>query len=655
MPDINLLKSTYFLQAADANTPQVELPPTYDGGSTITPLIDCDEYNKEIENALNIVGNGPDKASNKDHFILIANWWLGLKGGKYEPGGTLSELIWPSGPKVRATEDDYYLDGPDHKDPQKNLSKILKVKAQKGVDVRVMGWVSPFIMWLPFVRNHPEGANYARVNAITIKSIKDLRGEKEIGIKKAVFNVLGHIAGAIHTKLVVIGDGKNEVIGFTGGLDFAMSRWATHDHIEKEIWHDVVAKVEGRAAAALYDYFRPMWNDNIFRTPKTLLFEGEEVMSHFQGETFLPSREFSITPKGNQHVQSLSTIPVFNYKWNGASSFGLPISFAPKGRFQIAAAWRKAIKNANTYIYMEDQGFYSREILSWINDAVRKNINLRVILVTSGSSDPDDPNLPNQQILHNSINKGLLKDLSATQRKQIRMFKRWGDTQHKQLQIKEVTDQGTSYRVETDLTVKNSLSENYFEDLRAWLRGMLREYTLKITGNEEIVDEGEITFIVEKLPGSNAPVEGTVAEFLGQRGIIIHSKTTLIDDHWAIIGSANCFRRSLYTDWEHAVSFIDEDNVKVKEYRKKLWNEHFRHSNSEDFDDIQKALRVWESTWGVAGAPISKPSRPAGDPADPPYIEPVTLPVPIAPFTDDIKKKYDRFIDPDSREKWGLF
>src|SRR5207248_6602580 len=38
----------------------------------------------------------------------------------------------------------------------------------------------------------------------------------------------------------------------------------------------------------------------------------------------------------------------------------------------------------------------------------------------------------------------------------------------------------------------------------------------------------------------------------------IHAKVTIIDDVWAMVGSANSMRRSLYTDGEVSVAVIDE-------------------------------------------------------------------------------------------------
>jgi hypothetical protein len=95
---------------------------------------------------------------------------------------------------------------------------------------------------------------------------------------------------------------------------------------------------------------------------------------------------------------------------------------------------------------------------------------------------------------------------------------------------------------------------------------------------------------------------------------------------------------------EHAVGILDEDELVVKEYRKALWADHFRHPTPADFDDIQEALHGWEPTWGVAGAA----------PARPDILAPTTLPiVPDALLEGKTKEKYDWFTDLDSRDDWG--
>jgi hypothetical protein len=102
-------------------------------------------------------------------------------------------------------------------------------------------------------------------------------------------------------------------------------------------------------------------------------------------------------------------------------------------------------------------------------------------------------------------------------------------------------------------------------------------------------------------------------------------------------------RRSLYTDFEHGVAFIDEDGAAVRDYRCRLWADHFRHSNAGDFADIDEGLHAWRPAWGVAGAA----------PPLPPWLAPVQLPVAHVEATDELRERFDKYQDMDSRQEWG--
>ena len=73
----------------------------------------------------------------------------------------------------------------------------------------------------------------------------------------------------------------------------------------------------------------------------------------------------------------------------------------------------------------------------------------------------------------------------------------------------------------------------------------------------------------------------------GGQDIYVHSKTLVIDDRYAVIGSANINQRSMSTDTEIGVAVVDDtiDSAQIggqqmqicrfaREYRKQLWREH---------------------------------------------------------------------------------
>jgi phosphatidylserine/phosphatidylglycerophosphate/cardiolipin synthase-like enzyme len=648
------LGAKYFFITPDAHPPTEPVPSTY-LDSLLTPIIDCAEYNQEIENALATVGLGANKAANKDDFIFIANWWLGLEGGEYvkQP-----EVLSAPGPKVENVSP-YTLDGPGG---TKVLRDILKDKKLKGVDVRVLGFLSKGAMGNRFGQLYgPESV--VQVNSFTVKSIVELRKQlkdpKGTEFPNAIFNVISHTAGAVHIKMVVVGNATT-AIGFTGGLDFDMQRFAHPAHAGDELWHDVVVKVQGPAVQHLYSHFVDMWRENLRLDVVSTLFEGSEVQGRLDDTQPLNPKTFPLpgTAVGPHRAQGLRTIPNHDYADFNLFGSGEKPQFpagAQSGLFEIRGAWRKAISQAEQYIYIEDQAFWSSEIFGWIGQRVRSTPGLRVILVTSGAADPNDPKFPDGPIRTEGLNEFLLKPpggppLTVAQRDQIRFFKRFGDsfglaaTDVQSVTAGTVANQSVVVLLASPIEIKKgSISEV------GWLRNAGNYF--KIVANSGAMPGSPITLIVENL-GTTLPVVGTAnGEIFFVPGIIVHAKTTIVDDSWALIGSANFMRRSLYTDWEHSMAFVD--TASVKEYRKNLWNEVLRHSNPADLDDLQQALHVWAPTWGTAGGTVTLPARPPGTPPVG-YLVPVPIPfTPTTPFSDNVRAHVDMWVDPDSRESWG--
>ena len=152
--------------------------------------------------------------------------------------------------------------------------------------------------------------------------------------------------------------------------------------------------MEGPAAQGFYTFYRDMWNEIIARDAMDIRFEGQRIKSYVAGTPNIGARTIAGSPLSaagmTHHVQSLRTIPAFNYHWYNSLPEGRAASFAPTGRFEVRAAWKKAILGAKRYIYVEDQSYYSREIMEWINAAIRARPALRVIIMMQGAGDPND-------------------------------------------------------------------------------------------------------------------------------------------------------------------------------------------------------------------------------------------------------------------------
>lgn len=541
-PDINALIQKYFVQPDDAVPPSEPVPATF-ANCLVTPLIDGAAYFAELSAQLAALGNGTP-AENGRQFIYIAGWWLHLMGGDVIPApGASGDAIGPTLDLGKP----FSLDGPGR---PTRLIDVLKAKAQAGVDVRVLGWISWAVMGSNMGLRY--GASIQSINGGTLATIAELRKEPKLA-KKACLNTIGHTAGAPHTKMVIVGSDTSNV-GFTGGIDLVGDRHTpkTGSHTIDLFWHDVQAKVEGPAVQALYDLFRAMWNELIARPPKTFRFGSDTLLNYTPGTLIVPDTPLMISGGGKHRVQSLRTIPRFNYVLFNNLPENPPISFAPNGLFEARAAWRKAILAAEKYIYIEDQSYWSTEIMDWINESIRNHNDLKVIFVRGSKTDPTDPILPPFTTI--AMVNHLVKGLTQAQKDRIGIFDR-------------------------------SL-------------------------------------------------------------VFVHSKTTLIDDHWTIIGSTNFTRRSLYSDIEHSLAVLDEDDMMVQQYRTQLWGEHFGLSSAADrakLNDIDKALNVWKPAWGTAGSGITLPAT----------LVLMPLPTTAPTLSSEEQEKYDRYYDLDSREDWG--
>lgn len=107
--------------------------------------------------------------------------------------------------------------------------------------------------------------------------------------------------------------------------------------------------------------------------------------------------------------------------------------------------------------------------------------------------------------------------------------------------------------------------------------------------------------------GTDATLTPRIAFYERSDAVVVHSKSWIVDDVFAIIGSANFFRRSFYTDGECSIAVIDEKTDAANfavDFRKHLWGEHagLDAARLGVLDDLDTALKIWDPTWGNPGA-----------------------------------------------------
>ncbi len=286
-------------------------------------------------------------------------------------------------------------------------------KQPNRVDVRVMPWISPLLMT---VAGSMSTEMWAK-NAQSLISVRELRFRT--GMDIATLNILSHPLGAMHQKMIICGVGDSTaapgdyMVAFVSGIDPVSNRLDS-------TWIDAGVRVEGPAAHIVYRNFRDLWNEaqtrpnqefhlNTGSTGGVVLDADNNPIPVDQVAVYgkkrpVPARPALTVANGTQSVQVLRTAPTMNFA-EGASDLlpmgsltqqilrwaldykAPPLQYANNGQglFEFNAALQKAIEHANKYIYIEDQGFTSQEIMQWIAARMQVKPNLKVIMVYGGN------------------------------------------------------------------------------------------------------------------------------------------------------------------------------------------------------------------------------------------------------------------------------
>ncbi len=131
-------------------------------------------------------------------------------------------------------------------------------------------------------------------------------------------------------------------VAFVGGLDMTAVEGDRHDspeHPPRDLgWHDHVARLEGPVVAEVAGHFAARWLE-------------------IAGET-LPAPE--VPPEaGSSSVQLVRTIPERTY------------GFSPHGDFSLLDSYLRALRSAQSFIYLENQFLWSPEITEVLIEKLR--------------------------------------------------------------------------------------------------------------------------------------------------------------------------------------------------------------------------------------------------------------------------------------------
>lgn len=164
-----------------------------------------------------------------------------------------------------------------------------------------------------------------------------------------------------HEKIVVVDD----EVAFVGGIDFthlAGDRLDTSAHVPDRVlgWHDVATRLHGPIVADVAAHFAQRWS---------------EVADEPLPEPVVPAAA------GTSSVEFVRTIPERTYE------------FAAQGEFTILQAYLRALRAAQSLVYLENQFLWSSEVVDVLVDKLRRppqdDFRLLVLLPTRPNDGAD--------------------------------------------------------------------------------------------------------------------------------------------------------------------------------------------------------------------------------------------------------------------------
>jgi phosphatidylserine/phosphatidylglycerophosphate/cardiolipin synthase-like enzyme len=250
------------------------------------------------------------------------------------------------------------------------LGSLLETTAKRGVKVRGLLW-----------RSHPQAFGFNQEEQGELARLVNEAGG-EILLDERVRR-----AGSHHQKLVLLrSTDHGSDVAFVGGIDLCHGRRDTAAHLgdpqaerldpafgPNPPWHDIQAEIRGPAVADLAESFRERWNDPTplerrgFRQPRILALRTKEPNLPEP----LPPYGAPPAPAGRHAVQVLRTYPAKRP----------PYPFAPEGERSIARLYSKVLRRARSFIYVEDQYFWSKDIAMLYSRALSESPELRLMVV----------------------------------------------------------------------------------------------------------------------------------------------------------------------------------------------------------------------------------------------------------------------------------
>jgi phosphatidylserine/phosphatidylglycerophosphate/cardiolipin synthase-like enzyme len=303
----------------------------FTSGNKVTPFVDGDAYVTSLKSDLDTLRPGSD-------FVLMAGW-------QFTSSFDLNRGV-PGQPGAQ-------------------LADVITTLARRSIATRALAMDLPF----PLPRNGPF------VDAVN----KVYPDAGQPPLRAAYLDGIGRgFAFSHHQKEVFVGFRDFAACrAYVGGIDLAVDRWDTPAHIKTSKdskfygWHDVQVKVEGNAVQALWANFAERWDS------------ANRILGMAANPPYrllpCPVPAGNDSEPGTQNVQVLRTV--------ASASSRDPGRFMPAGEMTVLAGLAKAIRNAECYIYIEEQFLWDCELADLIGKQLEDKPGLRLIVVLAAESE----------------------------------------------------------------------------------------------------------------------------------------------------------------------------------------------------------------------------------------------------------------------------
>jgi phosphatidylserine/phosphatidylglycerophosphate/cardiolipin synthase-like enzyme len=271
-----------------------------------------------------------------------------------------------------------------------SISDVFAAAAERGVIVKGLIW-----------RSHMDRLSFSEqenrhlgedINAAGGECLRDMRVRP---------------GGSHHQKFVVLRHpGRPELdTAFVGGIDLCHSRFDGPEHHgdpqsqpmavvygNRPPWHDAQVRIRGPAVGDVEGVFRERWEDPAKLTRNPVDVAADLIRREDRIPSELPATLADPAARGHHNVQLLRTYP---QRWPR-------YPFAPYGERSVARAYQKVVARAHSFVYLEDQYFWSAEVVGCFAEALATNPRLRLIVVLPHHPDQDgrismSPNLVGRQ------------------------------------------------------------------------------------------------------------------------------------------------------------------------------------------------------------------------------------------------------------------